>query len=315
MTGSGSAQRAPFISMDAFCRHLDFVQRSGMDEARLIGGEPTLHPHFAELIRLARLRTMRIVVFSNGLMPEPALACLENLPPEQCSVLVNMNASRAADGPTHRERARRQAALKRLGSRALPGFTIFRTDFRLEPVVAAIEEADCQRAIRIGLAHAGESAANRYLHPKQYPVVGHRLALAARQAAQHGVRLEFDCGFVRCMFSPEDLETLQRAGAEVVFRCSPILDVDITGSVMHCFPLTSVAMPAVGPDDTAQALRDRLSAQTQPYRLAGIYRECSTCPFKQQGVCTGGCLAATLRRFRYQPFAVQVSGTLDPGGR
>jgi sulfatase maturation enzyme AslB (radical SAM superfamily) len=297
----------PFITVSAFLDRLDFLARSGIDEVRLIGGEPTLHPQFSALVGLARERGFRVVVFSNGLMPEAALACLEMLSPVQCSVLINMNATCAAGGPTPQEQARRHGTLKRLGPRAKPGYTIDNVDFRLNAIVPTIAETGCQQSIRIGLAHPIFGAENRHVHPKQYPAIGHRLALFALAAAHQGIHLELDCGFVRCMFSTEDWEILRCARTEMRFCCSPILDVDITGTVAHCFPLSGTMTIDALDGQCAEALREVLSTQARLYHMAGIYRECATCQFKAQGNCAGGCLAATLRRFRSHPFAVKIS--------
>ncbi len=308
------ARERPFITPEAFAERLDFTVRSGMPEVRLIGGEPTLHPEFPALVRLARERGLRVVVFSHGLMPEAALTCLESLPPDQCSVLINMNAATGPSGPSEREAARRLATLARLGPRALPGLTIYQPGFELEPVLDAVERTGCQPRVRIGLAHPIDGAQNRFLHPKQYPFVGRRLALLAGQAAGRGARLEFDCGFVRCMFSPEDLERLNRAGTQPVFLCSPILDVDIAGSVVHCFPLAATLAASLGPADTAQGLRDGLARRAAPFRAAGVYRECSSCGYKEQDICRGGCLAAALRRFHQGPFRIAMPARAAAGG-
>jgi len=298
---------AAFIALEAFEARLDFLDRSGIDEIRLIGGEPTLHPHFPELIRRARRRGKHIVVFSHGLLSARALACLEALSPDECTVLVNTNATRFPDGPKEEEQIRRRATLRRLGPRALLGFTIYRTDFRLDFLLPLVIETGCRKSIRLGLAQPSLSGSNVHLHPKQYPVVGRKIAAFARKAAGAGVKLEFDCGFVRCMFSSADLAALREAGADLGWRCNPILDVDLSGQVLHCFPLADkLQAPLTGSVDAA-SLRTALIAQAQPYRLAGIYKECSTCPFKASGECMGGCLAGTLRRFRHATIRVVVS--------
>ncbi len=301
----------PFITIEAFTQRLDFLERSHISQVRLIGGEPTLHPQFTTLVQLARQRGFTILVFTHGLVRARPLACLTALSPDDCLVLVNMNATRSGSVPDAAETAQREAVIRQLGSRALLGFNIYRPQFNLEPLLALIQKANCHPAIRLGLAQPILDGANVYLHPKQYPAVGRQLAQFARRAAAAGVRLEFDCGFVRCMFSDEELALLQEAGADVAWRCNPILDISLDGRAIHCFPLTGRVETAVTAQD-APTLRQQLIAQTQAYRRAGIYRECSFCPHKRQdapqgtppgtppGACTGGCLAQTMRRFRHQ---------------
>lgn len=307
LENSGTDSRSRFISTDVFEERLDFVERSGINEIRLIGGEPTLHPHFSKLITAARKRDLHIVVFTHGLLSESALACLETLPVEQCTVLINVNASRSpgSDHPS-REQDERLSRLRRLGSRALLGFNIFQTNFQLDFTLPLILKAGCRKTIRLGLAHPVLLGQNVYLHPKQYPIVGHKIAQFARVAAEVGVRLEFDCGFVRCMFSDQDLEALHRANAGIGWRCNPILDVGLSEQVFHCFPLAGKVQARFSQDAVADELRTQLLERTHPYRMAGIYKECSTCPFKQRGECTGGCLANTMKRFRRTALHLKV---------
>ncbi len=108
------------------------------------------------------------------------------------------------------------------------------------------------------------------------------------------------------MFSDEDLEALKAAGADVGWRCNPILDVDIEGRIIHCYPLSRLGSLPLTPETDAPALRSAFESRTRPYRQAGVFQECSTCPFKAAGECTGGCLATTIRRFRHTPFSLVV---------
>jgi len=300
-------QDKAFISLAVFARQLDFLQRSRVDQVRLIGGEPTLHPHFPELVACARQRGMALLIFSHGLMPERALACLEALPEDACLVLINMNATKAADGPTPAEMARRRRTIKRLGPRALPGFNIYTPHVDLDFLLPLIAENGCRRAVRLGLAQPIWNRPNRYLHPNHYSHVGATIAQFARRAAIVGVHVEFDCGFVRCMFTDEDLVALQQAQADIGWRCNPILDISMDEQAIHCFPLTGRVQTPLSTAPDAATLRAHLAAQTAPYRVAGIYRECSTCMFKQRGECTGGCLSQTMRRFRHDPFRLTVA--------
>jgi hypothetical protein len=299
-----------FLPASAFQDRLDFLARSGIEEVRLLGGEPTLHPDFADLVKRARTAGMRVVVFTNGLMPQTAIACLEAIEPEACTVMVNVNQP-TGDDDAHR---RRCDTICRLGERVLPGFNIYRPDFQPDFLLPMIAETGCKPVIRLGMAQPCLSGRNHHVHPNQYRAIAVKIVRFARSAADAGVTLDFDCGFVRCMFSDTDLETLQASGAKFGWWCSPILDVDIEGNIIHCFPLARLASQRLTPGTDATTLRSTFEAWTRPYRQAGVFKECSTCPLKTQGRerdtgierCSGGCLAMTIRRFRRTSFALEV---------
>ena len=295
---------ADFLPPSAFDERLGFLKRSGLDEVRLLGGEPSLHPQFVRLVERARAVAREVTVFSNGLMPDSALDCLAALPVQGCTVVVNVN----EPGGTKNGAYRRQVAtMQRLGKRAIPGFNIYRTDFQPEFLLNLVAETGCTPNVRLSLAQPCLSGQNRSIHPNQYRAVALKIARFAEVAARAGVTLDFDCGFVRCMFSRPELEALQAAGAHVAWQCSPILDVDLEGNVIHCYPLAQLLSLPLTPATDAAALRCAFEARTRPYRQAGVFPECSTCPFKAQGECSGGCLAATIRRFRRTPFRLEVA--------
>ena len=292
-----------FISLEEFEGRLDFLDRLGIEEARLIGGEPTLHPHFSELVSRARLRGKRIAVFSHGVLSDKALACLVALPVEQCSVLVNMNAvGRHAES----EQRRRREVLWQLGRRAMLGYNIYRVDFEADDLIPLIVEMDNRKSIRLGLAQPSLEAHNECLHPKQYPLVGAKIVRLAQQAHQAGISLEFDCGFVRCMFTEAEIESLLLAEVKTGWHCGPVPDIDLSGQALHCFPLARRITASIGCIMKWDELIAALSAQTRLYRTAGIYRECSSCMFKLGGECRGGCLANTLLRFRHSSQQVDL---------
>lgn len=297
------AQR--FIGPEAFEARLDWLERSGIRQVRLLGGEPTLHPHFPVLVARAAQREKQLLVFSHGWMPEPALQALEALPPKRCRVIINMNA-RLPGGDQEATEVRRRAVFRRLGERAQPGYSICGRKFQMQFLIPLILETGCRKAIRLGLAQPTLAGTNAHLLPKHYRQVGAQIASFAEAAAEAGIVLEFDCGFVRCMFSESELKTLHAAHTDVGWRCNPVLDVDLDGRVFHCFPLAERFSAHLGEGRDAASLRAELETATRPYRQAGVFSECSSCLHKQQGICTGGCLASTIRRFSSHPFSLTL---------
>jgi hypothetical protein len=279
---------AGHMSVETFEKALDFLQRSGIPEARLLGGEPTLHPEFPRLAEMAFERGLRVRVFSNGLMPEPALRWLETHPPDRVAVLMN-----AAPGDL-----RQRVTLGRLRERVTPGLNISTPAFDPAFLLDLIREHGLAPRIRFGLAHPTADGSNSFLSPRYYQRVGARLAEFAETARAAGVELSFDCGFVPCMFPPGFLETLGTAAGDIGTRCSPVLDILPDGQVVSCYPLAPLAREPLREDDTADALRERFTARLSGYRKLGVFRECAACQIRAEAGCNGGCLSASAQRLR-----------------
>lgn len=288
------AERRPgagHMSAQTFERALDFLVRSGIGEARLLGGEPTLHPEFPRLVELALARGLRVQVFSNGLMPEPALRCLESHPPERVTVVINASA----------EDPGQSIALSRLKERAALGFNIYTPAFDAAFLLDLIREHGLSPRIRFGLAHPAADGSNRFLDPRYYQAVGRRLAEFMDAARPAGIEWFFDCGFVRCMFPTGFLAALGPVARDIGSRCSPILDILPDAQVVSCFPLAMQAREPLPEGENAEALRSRFTVRLSGYRRLGVFRECAGCQERESGRCIGGCLAASMQRLRPAP--------------
>ena len=286
-----------FISAAVFEERLDFLERSDVREIRLLGGEPTLHPDFFSLLRQAQKRGRRILVFSHGWLDEKTSAFLESRSDTAILIMINMNAQPRLETSEKYSPARRRKILKRLGSLATLGYNIHGPGFDLEPLIKLIDGTGIRRVIRLGLAQPVWNGNNAWLHPKLYPLVGQKIARFGKLAVEAGIKLEFDCGFVPCMFSEANREALQTQHPDLDWHCNPIPDLDIEGQAFHCFPLSGKISTTFTASERASEVRNRLIEQAKPYRTAGIYRECSVCKSKINGDCPGGCLSATLRRY------------------
>ena len=292
--------RADHRQMDEadFRSWMAFLSRSGIREVRLLGGEPTLHPDFPRFVSMARDAGFTVVVFTNGVMPARALDALAGIPEDACSVVVNLSAAiRAADG-------QRQAfTLEKLGPRVTPGLTLTSPDLSFVPAVGLIHTFGLRKSIRLGLSNPTWGGTNQSLHPKRYPAVGKALLEQSFLTARHGIALEADCGFVRCMFG-DQFDRLCENGFRYVSRCTPVLDCCPGGTILPCFGLSQKL--TVSRDDLpdARAVYKRFVQKLKPFRAAGVYPECGECPYFRTSECCGGCLAARLRRF--QPLDQEV---------
>jgi sulfatase maturation enzyme AslB (radical SAM superfamily) len=288
--------------------YLDLLNRSGQREARLVGGEPTLHPEFSRFVDLARERDHKLVVFSNGLMPERALQALARLPESQCLVIMNCHE------PVDRNRGelqRQREVIQALPQRVALGYNIHRLPFSMDFLLELYTELPLIDVLRVGLALPIVGGANVRLAPHQYPIAGAQLGRFARKATSIGLRLELDCGFVRCMFDVEASDALVANGASWGSHCAPILDVSDTGMVSHCFALGTTGETPLESKSSAELVQ-HFQQTLSGIRSAGIYPECADCRFRARGECTAGCLAHVKPRFRHTPFTFTVPASGAP---
>ncbi|MFH1136960.1 MAG: radical SAM protein [Pseudomonadota bacterium] len=284
--------------LDLFEQALDFLELSGQDQACLLGGEPTLHPDFPTLVHRAAGRGFRLLVFSNGRIPEESLKALADVSPDKMSLLLNLT---AAGSENHDQAVAR--VLDRLGSRVGLGLNLSSPNFSFEAASRLIARHGLRPLIRVGLAHPGLTGENAFLPPRQYAKVGRKLLAAAADLAGQGISLELDCGFTPCMFpggeGPGDLVDLGR-------RCNPLPDLLPDGTMIACFALAALGRLPFTAAKTAGEFRDLFFEKLSPYEALGVFPECRSCGFRLEGKCQGGCRATALRRLRRGPFTLEI---------
>jgi Radical SAM superfamily/4Fe-4S single cluster domain len=292
----GQAQAHPNMSRTTFQQALELLKRSGIDQVRLLGGEPTLHPKFVHLVDQVFEGGFGLLVFSNGLMPESAIDCLMNTPSEKTHILINISEPEKLHS---REEQQLFSLFRRLGSRILLGMNIHGPGVRFEFMLDLIREFQLIPTIRLGLAHPCVTGVNQFLHPRYYSGMGERVLDFTEKAQIDDITIEFDCGFVPCMFPNGDIESLGKSASDIGRRCNPILDVLPDGSVASCYPLAGLLRIPLAHAEKTHGLKRRFEKKWLPYREMGIFKECSDCYMKKAKKCLGGCLALAMRRLRH----------------
>ena len=282
------------MSREIFRAALRVLKRSGIEQVRLLGGEPTLHPDFGSFLEEGHAAGFHVLVFSNGLIDEGALCAIEKYPTAEVTVLVNVN---AIEEQTAEESAWQAKTFTRLGERVIVGRNIHTARPELTPLLDLLDQYDLRRQVRLGLAHPCGGAENRYLHPKHYELAGGRIAEFILEAKSRDVGVDLDCGFVPCMFPPGFVEQYE-SQTPVGMRCNPLPDLLPDGVWIPCYPLAQVWGIALTETQQTRDLQETFGQLAAAYRPLGIYPRCSTCEWRQKNRCVGGCLAAAIRRLR-----------------
>lgn len=250
-----------------------------VDEVRLMGGEPTLHSLYPEVMRLANEHGHIVTVFTNGTQ-----AVLRQTSPDlPYRVLLNLNDWSFYSEDQQTEILNNLAAL---GEKVSLGYTVTRPDFDLSMHRGLIREYGLRRVIRLGLAQPIIGGKNVYL-PEEHLAAAHAsIADWATELAKDDIRLNFDCGFMRCHFDDRRIEQLIRAGTILRFECSPALDVGPGLRAWRCFAFSN------GPSLDLRKVADLQSAREWfDRRDRYLAPQWDACPRHQTDWCQGGCLA------------------------
>ncbi|HBA84551.1 MAG TPA: hypothetical protein DCZ95_10695 [Verrucomicrobia bacterium] len=266
--------------------------RPGRDSVALLGGEPTLHRHFAQLVKLALDRRYSVKIFTNG--TNPRLREVVDLSPSSAlRIIVNLN---PPDQYTKTEWTEIVANGRAFGDRARLSFNIYTPGFEWDYLRRTIQETGLGKSIRIGITQPIQGEKNVYLKDADLRSVAARLVEMAVDLAKDGIVIGFDCGFQRCLFTPDELATLVECGAELLFVCKPILDIGPDLKVWRCFPFSGAHSVTLTQFSSLEEISRHFLERWQEPQARGSLKSCVQCRPFADGVCSGGCMSRTLAR-------------------
>ncbi|MCK4269460.1 MAG: radical SAM protein, partial [Methanogenium sp.] len=79
------------ISRENIRKVMAFNKASGINQLRLLGGEPSVHPEFIDIVDEALSKKFHVHVFTNGMFPVHVADHLAGLPDESISFLCNIS--------------------------------------------------------------------------------------------------------------------------------------------------------------------------------------------------------------------------------
>jgi MoaA/NifB/PqqE/SkfB family radical SAM enzyme len=282
------------MSLEEFTSTLRWLKGSGMKEVRLLGGEPTLHSRFNEIVELVLDEGMNALIFSGGIIPARAMEVLIAAPANRLSLLINV----IRPGEEARLEKIQQQLFAQLGPKIIPGINIPVPGIDLHFILDWFQSYNFQKTVRLGIAHPIYRGNNQFLHPRHYREVGRRVTEFGEAAQARGIHLEFDCGWVPCMFPEGAMSKLNLTPNDVGLRCNPIVDILPGGDAISCFALANLEALSVREFQNVGELRQRFTVLQEPDRPLTLFRECDACAWRARGECSGGCLSGSLRRLR-----------------
>lgn len=283
------------ISWENLLYLADLFETSGFGKIQILGGEPTLHPDFVDMVAYLLDRKFEVSVFTSGIMSDKKLSDIDQYLSEHVGTdltfLCNVNEPSLSPA---KETDRLHKFLSRFGYATALGFNMYRIDMDMTFLSDYVSRYKTKTNIRLGLANPILGEKTDCLPVSQLHDLGQKVIGFLMDFERNGIVPQIDCGMPLCAFSDEDLGQLYRlSGGRLHFRCEPALDIGPDMMVWACFPLHKVKKRSVFEFDSIHEMNKyyldlfkRLRDQGQ----RGIYDACLGCREYARGVCAGGCI-------------------------
>lgn len=286
-----------WITDEQFANILNFLKVSNEREVRLIGGEPTLHPRFVQLLNKVINDDFfnAVLVFSNGTFNDDVAMALKMASfVKRVGVLINVN-SPDVIGATVWERIERNlATISNSPVNITLGLNVYDYNQQFDFIFELARKYRVERVLRLSVVAPTHEEKNKtvFEYYKPYKEVVMKIY---REARKEGLYVGPDCSFIPlCLFSKEELFELgaNTPGIFDKIECKPVLDVLPDGTVIRCFGMPEMRTN-IGSHKNAQEIFDyfRQEERAKP-SMSGV--ECGSCPVYE--FTRFGCGCKALRR-------------------
>ena len=283
------------VTLEDFQKILEFTAKvPGMNHIGIIGGEPTLHPQFDEILkevnRYCKECETDATLFTNGIMLEEHLPYIG----DRIGILINYN--NPADMP--KTLADKLAAtlehlndLSWFDRKVNLGCNVHMncTDYSyMWDIVKKykINHIRCSVCSPGGVYWPWREKKEEYYNTMK-PI----FIQFCKDAIKHNCRLGMDCGHIpMCYFTLEEKEIVQEA-CDGLYQdfCEPVVDITTDSRATACFGAYD---PVDIRDftDLMELHRFLMAKKTLPRAAANCTGRCSTCKKHKLLQCQGGCL-------------------------
>ncbi len=300
------------MSIDDARKVVAFLRHSGYPVFRVLGGEPTLHPEFEDIIRLALQEGMRIDLLSNATWSIRCRDFLARIPPNRLIFLLNI------DHPDHyppRLWSRIESNLAELAdhNHVTLSFNIFEKQPRYEYVFDLATRFNI-RTLRMSFSLPVYGIQNRHLDITDYAGMSSFIVEFVRQAAFQRISVQLDNAIPLCIFSYEQVGELILKGALDLTRnarCRPVVDIGPDLTVWCCFCLSRLHNRHLDEFETLTEIESFYQRILDAYRGQILPLEaCHNCRYRDQWGCQGGCLTyALMKHDTRRPDSLSLEGT------
>lgn len=292
------------ITMEDFFEALKFLKTSGNKQVGLIGGEPTIHGQFGEILQILAddEEIGSVMIYTNGIQMD---ACQKYLTNTKFKLLINCNSPRDIGEQAFRKMRenlepifQQEDAWKRFNL----GINLYQNDLDYSYIIELLQQFGLHRvrmSVTVPNMEEDKKADSMvYLRSRKDYILRF-----IQDCAEHDIAPYFDCNVIpKCVWSEADLQIL-----ETIIEKFKLKNTNLCGEHSFCRPVVDIlpdlqAVRCFGTSDfTKVSIRDfRCLADLQNYyvNLVDCHitscmrgKECRSCYERKVLNCTAGCMA------------------------
>lgn len=290
------AQKNKAMTIEDYCKILEFISRTPRNQVGIIGGEPTLHPRFEEILKETNKYCKEVdtgaTLFTNGINLEPFMPYIG----ERIGLLINCNSPQYQPAELF---AKQKKTLEHLydlswfdakascGCNIHPGLEDY--DFIWE----IVDNYRLQHLRTSVVSPAAQFESYRSDKEAYYEMMKPRFIQFCKDAIKHRCVLGLDCSHIpSCYFTREEKQIVDDAyqgmfdGQDL---CKPVIDITPDFKATACFG--SYEEVDIRDFNNIDELENYLFLKhSYPRMLANCTGKCTTCKKHELLQCQGGCL-------------------------
>lgn len=281
------------FTMDNFVKVITWLEKEKdiIHRIALLGGEPTLHPEFIDFIEYLLPKKLGVLVFTNGMVNDKNFYTnlisvakknnVRNFP--ELGFCVNINEPKYTN---ENENKLQNTFFTLLGKVSSLSFNIFESSFDPYFLIDTIVKYKLIKNIRLVISYPSSNK-NVYLDSNYYSEVGMKIIEFIRVAKKYKIFINFDCGFVRCMFTENNLLELKYLkNSNIIFDCNPVLDIHPNLDITCCYSTANFFKENVLECDLYSTVFCNFKKKLET--IKPIYENCLICKNLMIN-CDGGC--------------------------
>lgn len=288
------------MSLEEYQRILDFLKNTKDERVGIIGGEPTLHPQFKEILNLTlehcKKYEVPCILFTNGLYLAPYISQLAEMA-NYITILINCNEPAVYSEQDLQKFNMTLDIIKHVEpvyDKTIFGCNIYLKETEYNFLWHTVTRMH-KNNIRLSIAvPGGEYYPYRYTKNLYYSLLKVRFMHFIQQAKKLNIRIELDCNYIPdCYFTEAEQQLIREVCNNFysdIQRCPIPIDILSDTLAIPCFgnyqPIKYMEFDNIEEVRTYFLYKtDNESAQLNNAD------KCATCKKFEHYACQGGCLA------------------------